>query len=209
MKKATGKPLAEYLSEKIWRPVGMEQDGVWMVDGSGLEQAGINTHQGGNEDDGSPAHLLPGIGEDHNHGEGLGIRKEIDRFSTQEFDDVVDDAIPRGKQDQQDAVDNDPGKEMGQIGHGLDQLGESWPRALVQGYREDDRERNTDYELHEAVEQSVPQQFGEVERAEKRGEIVKSYPSAPPDTIQGHEILEGYLAIPDGQIFEDEEITNR
>lgn len=40
LKKATGKGLADYLSEKIWRPAGMEQDGVWMVDGSGLERGG-------------------------------------------------------------------------------------------------------------------------------------------------------------------------
>jgi CubicO group peptidase (beta-lactamase class C family) len=29
---ATGKPLAEYLSEKIWRPFGMEMDASWWLD---------------------------------------------------------------------------------------------------------------------------------------------------------------------------------
>ncbi len=29
---ATGKTLTDYLSEKIWRPYGMAQDGVWMID---------------------------------------------------------------------------------------------------------------------------------------------------------------------------------
>lgn len=38
--RATGKPLADYLSEKIWRPYGMEQDGFWMVDPSGHEVSG-------------------------------------------------------------------------------------------------------------------------------------------------------------------------
>ena len=37
---ATGKPLAEYLSEKIWAPYGMEQDASWMLDRSGHELAG-------------------------------------------------------------------------------------------------------------------------------------------------------------------------
>jgi CubicO group peptidase (beta-lactamase class C family) len=37
---AVGKPLAEYLSEKIWRPYGMEQDGVWVVDDAGHERGG-------------------------------------------------------------------------------------------------------------------------------------------------------------------------
>jgi CubicO group peptidase (beta-lactamase class C family) len=33
--RATGKSLAEYLSEKIWRPYGMERDAFWMIDGGG------------------------------------------------------------------------------------------------------------------------------------------------------------------------------
>jgi CubicO group peptidase (beta-lactamase class C family) len=38
---ATGKSLADYLSEKIWAPFGMEQDGVWMTSASGKETGGI------------------------------------------------------------------------------------------------------------------------------------------------------------------------
>jgi CubicO group peptidase (beta-lactamase class C family) len=37
---AVGKPLAEYLSEKVWRPYGMEQDGVWVEDVAGHERGG-------------------------------------------------------------------------------------------------------------------------------------------------------------------------
>jgi CubicO group peptidase (beta-lactamase class C family) len=37
--RATGKPLATYLSEKIWRPYGMEQDATWLLDGE-REQGG-------------------------------------------------------------------------------------------------------------------------------------------------------------------------
>ncbi len=37
---ATGKPLAQYLSEKIWRPYGMERDAEWMIDEVGHEQGG-------------------------------------------------------------------------------------------------------------------------------------------------------------------------
>jgi CubicO group peptidase (beta-lactamase class C family) len=35
-----GKSLSQYASEKIWAPVGMEQDAVWMVDKAGLERGG-------------------------------------------------------------------------------------------------------------------------------------------------------------------------
>lgn len=37
---AVGKPLARYLSEKIWIPYGMEHDGIWATDMSGKERAG-------------------------------------------------------------------------------------------------------------------------------------------------------------------------
>lgn len=38
--RATGKPLATYLSEKVWKPYGMERDAFWMVDPSGHEVSG-------------------------------------------------------------------------------------------------------------------------------------------------------------------------
>lgn len=37
---ATAKPLAEYLSEKIWKPYGMGRDAEWMIDDVGHEQGG-------------------------------------------------------------------------------------------------------------------------------------------------------------------------
>jgi CubicO group peptidase (beta-lactamase class C family) len=38
--KAVGEPLAQYASEKIWRPYGMERDAVWMTDLGGYERGG-------------------------------------------------------------------------------------------------------------------------------------------------------------------------
>ncbi|MCW3847715.1 beta-lactamase family protein [Sphingomonas sp. LB-2] len=40
VRRATGKGLAEYLSEKIWMPFGMERDALWMIDPSGFEIGG-------------------------------------------------------------------------------------------------------------------------------------------------------------------------
>jgi CubicO group peptidase (beta-lactamase class C family) len=37
---AVAKPLAQYLSEKIWQPYGMEQDGIWVEDVAGHERGG-------------------------------------------------------------------------------------------------------------------------------------------------------------------------
>lgn len=37
---ATGKTLSDYLSEKIWKPYGMEQDAVWMLGSTGHEISG-------------------------------------------------------------------------------------------------------------------------------------------------------------------------
>lgn len=38
--RATKKPLANYLSEKLWRPLGFESDAFWMIDPSGQEVSG-------------------------------------------------------------------------------------------------------------------------------------------------------------------------
>ncbi|MCO5100251.1 MAG: beta-lactamase family protein [Burkholderiaceae bacterium] len=38
--RAIGKPLAEYLSEKIWKPAGMEQQATWILSRSGNEISG-------------------------------------------------------------------------------------------------------------------------------------------------------------------------
>jgi CubicO group peptidase (beta-lactamase class C family) len=42
--RATGQDLATYASEKLWKPLGMEFDGIWLVDGTGMEWAfgGLN-----------------------------------------------------------------------------------------------------------------------------------------------------------------------
>lgn len=39
LRAATGKPLAEYLSEKIWQPMGAEADASWVIDKGGFEVA--------------------------------------------------------------------------------------------------------------------------------------------------------------------------
>ncbi|MDE2378242.1 serine hydrolase, partial [Bradyrhizobium sp.] len=37
LRAATGKPVADYLSEKIWRQIGTEADATWAIDGTGQE----------------------------------------------------------------------------------------------------------------------------------------------------------------------------
>jgi CubicO group peptidase (beta-lactamase class C family) len=37
---AVGEPLSQYLSEKLWKPYGMEQDGIWSEDLAGHERGG-------------------------------------------------------------------------------------------------------------------------------------------------------------------------
>ena len=39
--RATGRPLADYLSEKVWRPYGMEQDAAWLLSPAGREFGGF------------------------------------------------------------------------------------------------------------------------------------------------------------------------
>lgn len=42
--KATGKSLSAYAEDKLWKPLGMESDALWLVDSSGMEAAfgGLN-----------------------------------------------------------------------------------------------------------------------------------------------------------------------
>ena len=44
LRAATGTPLADYLSEKVWKPMGAEADASWLVDKGGFEAAftGLN-----------------------------------------------------------------------------------------------------------------------------------------------------------------------
>ncbi len=37
---AVGKTLSEYASEKLWKPIGMEQDGIWISDDEGRDRGG-------------------------------------------------------------------------------------------------------------------------------------------------------------------------
>jgi CubicO group peptidase (beta-lactamase class C family) len=39
LREATGRPLADYLSERIWQPIGAESDASWMIDAFGQEMA--------------------------------------------------------------------------------------------------------------------------------------------------------------------------
>jgi len=39
LRNAVGRPVAEYLSEKIWRPMGAEADATWLIDNAGQESA--------------------------------------------------------------------------------------------------------------------------------------------------------------------------
>jgi CubicO group peptidase (beta-lactamase class C family) len=40
VRRATGRKLADYLSEKVWKPAGMERDAFWMTDQTGAEVSG-------------------------------------------------------------------------------------------------------------------------------------------------------------------------
>ncbi|MCR5856170.1 serine hydrolase [Mesorhizobium sp. J428] len=39
LKKVTGRPIRDYVEEKLWHPLGMEDDAHWLVDSEGMEMA--------------------------------------------------------------------------------------------------------------------------------------------------------------------------
>jgi CubicO group peptidase (beta-lactamase class C family) len=44
LKRVTGRTIRDYMEEKLWHPLGMEQPGTWICDGEGMEMAfgGLN-----------------------------------------------------------------------------------------------------------------------------------------------------------------------
>jgi CubicO group peptidase (beta-lactamase class C family) len=44
LREVTGRPLAEFLEDRLWKPLGMESDALWLIDGAGMEAAfgGLN-----------------------------------------------------------------------------------------------------------------------------------------------------------------------
>ncbi|APH72986.1 serine hydrolase domain-containing protein [Aquibium oceanicum] len=44
LKKVTGRPIRDYMEEKLWHPLGMEHDAHWLIDETGMEMAygGLN-----------------------------------------------------------------------------------------------------------------------------------------------------------------------
>lgn len=37
IRETTGKTISEYMEEKLWKPLGMESDAFWLIDGKGME----------------------------------------------------------------------------------------------------------------------------------------------------------------------------
>lgn len=46
LERAVGKPVTEYMHEKLWGPIGMNYDGSWSTDENGFEkmESGVNAH---------------------------------------------------------------------------------------------------------------------------------------------------------------------
>jgi CubicO group peptidase (beta-lactamase class C family) len=44
LRRSTGRTIADYMTEKLWHPLGMESDGYWMLDSESMEMAfgGLN-----------------------------------------------------------------------------------------------------------------------------------------------------------------------
>jgi CubicO group peptidase (beta-lactamase class C family) len=37
LREVTGKTVAEYMEEKLWKKIGTESDGYWLIDNKGVE----------------------------------------------------------------------------------------------------------------------------------------------------------------------------
>jgi hypothetical protein len=93
---------------------------------------------------------------------------------------------------------------MGEIGQGLNQLGQPGPHTLINRYREDYRRGDADKELPEAIHEGISEELGKIERLDKGLKVLKANPFTPPYPFDGHKVLKGDLAVPNGKIFKND-----
>jgi len=122
----------------------------------------------------------------------------------QSLDHVVDDAVAGGQEGQQDAVHDDPGEEVRQVGQRLHHPAQVPPAALIDGDGQQNGEREAEDQLAEAVHQRVAQEFDKVVGADEGTEVLKTYPRTAQHPVEGPVILERDLTVEDRHILEDD-----
>jgi hypothetical protein len=96
-------------------------------------------------------------------------------------------------------------REVSESLHGLSKIEDS---AFIKGYREKYGRRDGKDHLADAVKNSVSDKFPEIIGVYEIPEILEADPGAAGYAIEGLEIPEGDLGVPNGNVFEDNEVNH-
>src|SRR5690606_37044188 len=120
----------------------------------------------------------------------------------------VQEAIGRGKQDHEDAVNHDPREEVRQVGDGLDALLEWPPANLVDEQGKQDPGGQSPEEAIGTDQQCISEDIGEIRTLEHLLEMFETDPWAARDALEHLVILEGDDSPVHGEITENGEVDD-
>ena len=152
----------------------------------GLEQIVADAGNGGQIDDGRPAHELPAVGQDIDDAEPAGFVHEVDGVNVEHvFQQHVQQAAAGREQLAQNGDDHNGGDKAGHIGNGLDDFLELFAADLVDQNSKEDGQREVDRKVQKRKDQSVFKSAPECRVFEKQFEITQSDPLGSPGAHAG------------------------
>ena len=173
------------------------------VDGRGLVQLRVHRGDGREVDDGSPADVLPHVGEDDQREErGLQSHDE-DGIVAERLADVVHHAAV-GREERAHQGDNDdPGDEVRQVADRLDHALVLRQVQLVEQQGQNNRRREAERQLQKADTQRVLDRDPELRRIDELVEVLHAGPRASEDAQIELIVLEGQHNAAHGRIAEN------
>ena len=173
------------------------------VDDGGFVELGVHGGQGGNVDDGAPAHALPDAGPDVDVAEGSGAGHEVVGLSAQGFDDLIDGSRGGGKHGDDDARHDHHGDEVGGVQHRLDEAFVSAGDFVQEkGYQDGDGESRQ--EGIDGNGEGVADQGPAVVGGEEFLEVFESHPGASGEAQGAFVVFEGDLDAVHGEVAENQ-----
>ena len=175
------------------------------VDGGRLIQLGVDAGQGGDVQDRVPPRVLPDLRSDEQGPEPSRLHDEVNALAPRRGDQVVDDAVGRGKKQVNHARQHHGGNEMGHVDGGLGKPLEALAVQLVQQDRQQDRDREAEQQPVQVEQEGVQEHPAAVIAAEELFKVLEAHPFAAGDAEGGLVIAEGNLHAVHGKIAEHDE----
>ena len=184
---------------------------VGPVNHGGFIQLAGDAGDGGKIDDGAPAHTLPDADQQVGDRPVVQFRQEGDAA----FDPAplrhqhIHDAGSGLEQLVRHGPDDDPGKEMGQIQHGLRYLLETGETQLIEHQGQHDGHREADRQVQQVENDGVFQSPEEILVPENLGEDVHADPLAAGISLGGLIVIKNHPEARIGSVIEEDYQNDR